>query len=517
MRLAHSSEWRASRSWSRSRYRSVPVSTSTSGASGRRSRQRAIDVGRAARVQRDQQVGSVAVAASRRDARRRDRREEALPARRPCASCRCSRRRAPARRSSRAACASSRSASTHDGTHDVALSAMDDDARRLAGRGLAAALRDSRATTLARTFDRDDWRVPQQPGVNPVAWELGHLAWFAEFWILRGPHRLDADGRVVAEAAGDAWPDPTRSSIRRGSRTAIAGQRRCPIATRSRPGSPSSSTPASTRSRVGRRRRATATSIASPSSTRTCTARRSPGCARRSAGRRPEGVALRSMPAREPSRSPAATSRSAATRTQRGFSFDNESPRRRVRVAPFEIDAAPVTNASVRGLRRRRRLRRARLVAGRGRRLAPAPGARPARALAAQPGRDVAAAMVRSLDRARPRCAGDPRQRLRGRSVSRAGPAGACRAAAEREHAAADPRLRSGRSVWEWTASAFEPYPGFVAGPYRDYSAPWFGDHRELRGGSFATHDRLHHPSYRNFFTPDRSDVFAGFRTAASR
>ena len=77
---------------------------------------------------------------------------------------------------------------------------MAEDARRLAGDALAAAVRDSRATTLARTLDLDDdtWRVPQQPGVNLVAWELGHLAWFAEFWILRGPHGLDAAGWVDA-------------------------------------------------------------------------------------------------------------------------------------------------------------------------------------------------------------------------------------------------------------------------------------------------------------------------------
>ena len=87
--------------------------------------------------------------------------------------------------------------------------------------------------------------------------------------------------------------------------------------------------------------------------------------------------------------------------------------------------------------------------------------------------------------------------------------------AAEWECAARDPRFRWGGSVWEWTADPFLAYPGFAAGPYADYSRPWFGDHRELRGGSFATQARLHHPAYRNFFTPERSDVFAGFRTAA--
>ena len=86
--------------------------------------------------------------------------------------------------------------------------------------------------------------------------------------------------------------------------------------------------------------------------------------------------------------------------------------------------------------------------------------------------------------------------------------------AAEWERAA--PHLQWGHSVWEWTASAFEPYPGFKPGPYREYSAPWFGDHRELRGGSFATHARMHDPRYRNFFQPQRSDVFAGFRSVAA-
>ncbi len=70
-------------------------------------------------------------------------------------------------------------------------------------------------------------------------------------------------------------------------------------------------------------------------------------------------------------------------------------------------------------------------------------------------------------------------------------------------------------NVWEWTASTFGPYPGFRAGPYREYSEPWFGTHRVLRGGAFATRARLLRNSWRNFYTPDRRDVLAGFRTCA--
>jgi iron(II)-dependent oxidoreductase len=70
-------------------------------------------------------------------------------------------------------------------------------------------------------------------------------------------------------------------------------------------------------------------------------------------------------------------------------------------------------------------------------------------------------------------------------------------------------------NVWEWTADDFLPYPGFAADPYKEYSAPWFGTHKVLRGGAFATRSRLIDNEYRNFYTPDRRDVLAGFRTCA--
>jgi len=69
-------------------------------------------------------------------------------------------------------------------------------------------------------------------------------------------------------------------------------------------------------------------------------------------------------------------------------------------------------------------------------------------------------------------------------------------------------------NVWEWTASDFEPFPGFVVDPYKEYSEPWFGGgFKVLRGGCWATRSRLVRNTWRNFYTPDRRDVFGGFRT----
>jgi len=69
--------------------------------------------------------------------------------------------------------------------------------------------------------------------------------------------------------------------------------------------------------------------------------------------------------------------------------------------------------------------------------------------------------------------------------------------------------------VWEWTSSAFAPYPGFEKDAYAEYSEPWFHTHGVLRGGCFATRSRLVHSRWRNFYQPHRHDVFAGFRTCA--
>jgi iron(II)-dependent oxidoreductase len=68
---------------------------------------------------------------------------------------------------------------------------------------------------------------------------------------------------------------------------------------------------------------------------------------------------------------------------------------------------------------------------------------------------------------------------------------------------------------WEWTASDFRGYPGFVAYPYREYSEVFFGSaYRVLRGASWATRPRVARTTFRNWDHPQRRQIFAGFRCA---
>jgi iron(II)-dependent oxidoreductase len=73
-------------------------------------------------------------------------------------------------------------------------------------------------------------------------------------------------------------------------------------------------------------------------------------------------------------------------------------------------------------------------------------------------------------------------------------------------------------NVWEWTATALLPWPGYVLDyPYREQSALSFGSSKVARGGCFATPDTvLRGGEYRSFYHPtERPEVAIGFRTCA--
>jgi len=70
-------------------------------------------------------------------------------------------------------------------------------------------------------------------------------------------------------------------------------------------------------------------------------------------------------------------------------------------------------------------------------------------------------------------------------------------------------------NVWEWTEDTFGPYPGFTPDMYQDYSQPLFGITKVLRGGAWPTRGRMIRNTWRTYYGPERNDVFAGFRTCA--
>lgn len=72
-------------------------------------------------------------------------------------------------------------------------------------------------------------------------------------------------------------------------------------------------------------------------------------------------------------------------------------------------------------------------------------------------------------------------------------------------------------NVWEWTATWFDGYQGFVNYPYPGYSQVYFdGKHRVLKGGSWATQPWAMRNSFRNWYHPGVRQIFAGFRCAKS-
>jgi ergothioneine biosynthesis protein EgtB len=422
---------------------------------------------------------------------------------------------------------------------------------------LLAALEDARARTiaLAASLAPDQLVGPRLAIVNPPLWELGHVAWFQERWALRrdgAPPLLPRadelyDSAAVAHDRRWSLPLPSLADTL-GYLRAVAARVAALV-----PSLPEgdryfvrlgilhedmhAEAMAFTRQTLGYPAPALPGSGGEPAAGR--------------AGGAPGDAAI-----------PGGTWRLGAIPGEEPFVFDNEKWAHPVELRPFAIARAPVTQREYRAFVEEGGYARRELWSEPGwawRTVAGADG--PAywvrqggewtrrefdRLVPLHPDRPMvhvswfeADAYCRFAGRRLPTeaeweaaAAGEPGSDGRLAAVRRRHPWGAAPPTPERAHLdvralapvdvggcpAGDSAFGCRQllgNVWEWTASDFLPYPGFAPDPYREYSQPWFGTHRVLKGGSFATPSRLIRTGFRNFYTPDRRDPWAGFRTCA--
>jgi iron(II)-dependent oxidoreductase len=376
-------------------------------------------------------------------------------------------------------------------------------------RTLAEWLEDARARTLALVEDLEgeQWMGPRLSTVNPLRWELGHLGWFQEHWCLREGGRKPSirpdadrlyDSSKVAHATRWDLPLPSPEETR-GYLEDVLGR----VLARVERGGLSPSEAYFVRLAVfhedmhGEAVLYTRQTLGLPAP-RLGSRGAAPACAPA-----PGDVELQG-----------GTWWLGAREGEFPFVFDNEKWAHPVEVAPFAIAREAVTEAEFAAFVD---------AGGYARRewWSPEGWAWREKAGATAPlhwRREGGAWQRREFDRWEPLV---PRRAMIHVGWHEA--QAYCRWAGRRlpteaewelaaRGAGAAGNLATGE-VWEWTASTFEPYPGFVVDPYADYSRPWFGDHKVLRGGCWATRARLLRPTWRNFYKPDRRDVFAGFRT----
>lgn len=198
-----------------------------------------------------------------------------------------------------------------------------------------------------------------------------------------------------------------------------------------------------------------------------------------------------------------------------GFAFDNEGPRHRVWLEPFRLADRLVTNGEWLAFMADGGYRRPELWLSDGWALCRAEGWQ-----APVYWREGAGGWtIMGLTGARPL---DPHQPVSHVSYYEADAYAAWAGArlpteAEWERAAtAGGDLRGRGELWEWTRSAYLPYPGFrpAAGAVGEYNGKFMSGQFVLRGGASVTPAGHVRASYRNFFYPHQRWMFSGVRLA---
>lgn len=375
---------------------------------------------------------------------------------------------------------------------------------------LTAALQELRAHTLSafRAYERASrLHIPYQPELNPPLWELGHVAWFQEYWIARNVQRSEGVAMPLGLAKkeslfgnADQWYDSAKVQHDTRWDQAIALSDSCLAyaaqtleQTLKLLQGEAEDSPALYFYWLALQHEAMhleagaymAQALAIPFELVWVKASA-------------HALADSDADAKEP-RSHKTTAHLPAQSWTLGsaadqFCFDNERIARPVALKTFEIDLAPVCW-----------LQYMRFIAATGHRL-PLYVRRAGSSFDIQtfglwaPMNMQAPAVHLSWDDALAYCTWAKRR---------------LPSEAEWDCAARTLPMFDWGDVWEWTQDTFGPFEGFVVHPYAEYSAPWFGTRKVLRGAAAATHSVLRNIQYRNFFTPERRDIYSGFRTCS--
>ena len=199
-----------------------------------------------------------------------------------------------------------------------------------------------------------------------------------------------------------------------------------------------------------------------------------------------------------------------------GFAFDNEGPPHQVLLKPFRMASRPVSNAEYRAFIADGGYHRPEFWLSDGwARVQEEKWEAPLYWLKDDDGSAAEDGYVFTLSGAEPLDPNAPVEHVSFYEAAAFAAWAGARLPTEFEWEVASPLFRHGE-VWEWTRSAYDPYPGFKPfdGVAAEYNGKFMVGQMVLRGGSRATPPGHIRPTYRNFFPPQARWQFSGIRLA---